>query len=260
MLRYLLLLFALALPSAAMANDSLDPAARERCLAWMKTRDSRAPAEVRTVAPDTLCADFTSDLTADSRDAFLAQMARIPAGLTPQVIVRSLGGDVDLGMDMGDAILDRKASVHAYQMCASSCANYLFLAAHTRHVMPASVVLFHGGMVPRLKRGRSVTAEGRKAIQASIERQDAFLRRAAVYPRLFEWMDRLNRPNFMVMRYCPADRRITLIQLSDRVLAGIGAPVASNEGPRDQKALDAALSHFGPNVGGGCYWDHPVAL
>ena len=194
MLRYLLLLFALALPSAAMANDSLDPAARERCLAWMKTRDSRAPAEVRTVAPDTLCADFTSDLTADSRDAFLAQMARIPAGVTPQVIVRPLGGDVDLGMDMG------------------------------------------------------------------IERQDAFLRRAAVYPRLFEWMDRLNRPNFMVMRYCPADRRITLIQLSDRVLAGIGAPVASNEGPRDQKALDAALSHFGPNVRGGCYWDHPGAL
>lgn len=73
MFRCCAVLFALALPSAAMAADGLDPAAAERCVAWMKERPSSAPAEVRTVAPDTLCADFTSSLTSDSRDAFQRQ-------------------------------------------------------------------------------------------------------------------------------------------------------------------------------------------
>jgi len=252
-------LFALALPGATMAVEGLDPAASAACMAWMNTRSSREPAEVRTVAPDTLCADFTSSLTTESRAAFLTQMARIPADITPQVIVRSLGGDVELGMDMGDAIVDRKASVHAYQVCVSSCANYLFLPAHTRHVMADSVVLFHGGIVPSMKKQPGVTAEGRQRLQAEIERQDAFLRRASIYPQLFEWMDRLNRPNLMVMRHCPTDRRITLIQLSDAVLAGIGAPVSSNAGPRSQDAVDALVARYGPTMAV-CYWDHPVKL
>lgn len=257
MLRYSALLFALALPGTMQAADGLDPAATERCVAWMKERPSSAPAEVRTVAPDTLCADFTSSLTSDSRDAFLTQMSAIPAGVTPQVIVRSMGGDVELGMDMGDAILDRKASVHAYQLCVSSCANYLFLAAPTRHVMPDSVVLFHGGVVPRMTKLPDLTAEGRQRLQASIERQDGFLRRAAVYPPSFEWMDRLNEPDANLMHHCPADRTITLIQLSDAVLASIGAPVASNEGPRSQEAVDALVARYGPAMAV-CYWDHPV--
>ncbi|HYQ23048.1 hypothetical protein [Stenotrophomonas sp.] len=259
MLRCLAVLFALALPGATMAADGLDPAATERCVAWMKERPSSAPAEVRTVAPDTLCADFTSSLTSDSRDAFLTPLANIPADIKPQVIVRSLGGDVELGMDMGDAILDRKASVHAYQVCVSSCANYLFLPAHTRHVMADSVVLFHGGIVPRMKNLPDVTAEGRQRLQRNIERQDAFLRRASIYPQLFEWMDRLNQPNLIVMRHCPTDRKITLMQLSDAVLAGIGAPVSSNEGPRSQQAVDALVARYGPAMAV-CYWDHPVKL
>ena len=115
-----------------------------RCSAWLTPRTSRDLPEVQLIGIRTVCADLGSGMTREIADRFTRQLSRVPRDQTPQVVVRSIGGEVDHGMGMGEAILDRRAVVHVFGFCASSCANYLFLAGAKRYVMPESVVFFHG--------------------------------------------------------------------------------------------------------------------
>jgi hypothetical protein len=60
----------------------------------------------------------------------------------------SLGGDAGSALKIGEAVYDSQARLIVNGPCVSSCANYVFLAAREKYVLPGGVVAWHGG-VPR---------------------------------------------------------------------------------------------------------------
>jgi len=66
---------------------------------------------------------------------------------TRQIIVTSGGGDAAIGMTIAEYIFSHKIDIVVDGHCASSCANYLFLAANKKTVRPGSWLGFHGGTV-----------------------------------------------------------------------------------------------------------------
>ncbi len=60
------------------------------------------------------------------------------------LIVNSTGGNMDAGLAIGKILIENKnLSVVVQVVCASSCANYLFLAGHTK-IIDHGIVGFHG--------------------------------------------------------------------------------------------------------------------
>lgn len=78
---------------------------------------------------------------------FSAVIASIRSGRRGHLVVRSGGGDVSRGLEIGEAVAASQVTVVVDGFCISSCANWLFLGAPKKVVLPHSVVLWHGGPV-----------------------------------------------------------------------------------------------------------------
>lgn len=242
------------------ADDGVD-----RCIAWIQGRDSTQSADVLRVGERTLCLDTTSEgLTSTVTRSFIEAMDDIPAPAKPTIVVRSFGGRTDLGLDIGKVILERQATVHVSMFCVSSCANYVFLAAAERHILPGSVVLFHGGLVPALLSlmEEAQIAEGmatsdreqaRRRTEADLQRQSELLSARGITADFFEWMEALNNGDPELERRCPGEN-LTLLAFSDSALSQRGVGVASNAGPRSARELHDTLAPFGL-ADGACYWE-----
>jgi hypothetical protein len=162
--KYLLVAFTLGLIAAAVstpANASSQAADINRCEAWIHARSlfPDAPAgELFVVSPNTAC--FDGDITSESVTPLDSWLTRAPAGSEPLVVVRSRGGDAATGIGIMQDLQLANAKVHVVDLCASSCANYLFAGAKHRSVTDGAVILFHGGF----------SAAARRQVLAAIER------------------------------------------------------------------------------------------
>lgn len=91
---------------------------------------------------------FDAPLNEGSVNALLAHLD------TPDdaalVVVRSRGGDAFHASRLAEPVSAYRAVFHFYDLCASSCANYLFLPADGRVLHPGTRVLFHGGIAPEI--------------------------------------------------------------------------------------------------------------
>ncbi len=70
------------------------------------------------------------------------------SALTPstrRVVLNSVGGSVTPVLNMADEIRSRRLDVEVRGLCASSCANYLFVAGERKVLGPIALVLWHGG-------------------------------------------------------------------------------------------------------------------
>ena len=63
------------------------------------------------------------------------------------LVVTSTGGDVSAALKMAERIHTLRSSLVVSGLCLSSCANYLFLSAKEKVVLPGAVVGFHGGPI-----------------------------------------------------------------------------------------------------------------
>ncbi len=61
-----------------------------------------------------------------------------------RVILDSPGGEIRSGIVLANWILDRCADVQVSKACASSCANYLFLAGRRKIIDDGAIVIWHG--------------------------------------------------------------------------------------------------------------------
>lgn len=62
-----------------------------------------------------------------------------------ELSIRSPGGEVNTGMELGAWIYERKMTVKVMEFCMSSCANYVFPAAAQKIVSNFAVIGYHGG-------------------------------------------------------------------------------------------------------------------
>ncbi|MFV1983109.1 MAG: hypothetical protein ACC657_06165 [Thiohalomonadales bacterium] len=59
--------------------------------------------------------------------------------------VKSKGGEINTGMDLGEWIYKVNLNIRVLDYCLSSCANYIFTAAHKKIVSNNAMIGFHGG-------------------------------------------------------------------------------------------------------------------
>lgn len=85
---------------------------------------------------------FTGEINEESEKVILQHLRSGASTL----IVNSEGGSAGSGQAIAFEIIKQKASVIVDKYCMSSCANYLFLAAKEKSLMPGAVLGFHGGI------------------------------------------------------------------------------------------------------------------
>ncbi len=135
---------------------------------------------------------YDGELTLDGLEA----LRREDDGLATTLLVRSPGGSVDVGMDFGDFVHERGLAVVVQGYCNSSCANYLFLGAPRKAILPAAVVAWHGSArqgdfetqlqksIDSMKlppeEAKKLHEQGETYLRAMIRRQDAFFARIGV--------------------------------------------------------------------------------
>jgi hypothetical protein len=64
--------------------------------------------------------------------------------------ITSPGGNLDDGVIIGKYINDRKITVEVEDTCASSCANYIFLGAVKKRLLPGAILGFHGDLLNKM--------------------------------------------------------------------------------------------------------------
>jgi hypothetical protein len=79
------------------------------------------------------------------------------------VVVSGAGGYLTQALDMADLIATGEATTVAGDICASSCAQFLFMAGRHKLVLTGGVVAFHGGpLTPEIIEREATDAAGRK--------------------------------------------------------------------------------------------------
>lgn len=67
------------------------------------------------------------------------------ASVKPSVLViTSGGGNIDLGMDLGEFVLEHNLDVRVDTFCFSSCANYVFTAGNNKWLGEKAILGWHG--------------------------------------------------------------------------------------------------------------------
>jgi hypothetical protein len=61
-----------------------------------------------------------------------------------RLVIQSGGGNIDLGMDLADFVIQQKLDVEVPDFCFSSCANYVFVAGKTKWLGENAVLGWHG--------------------------------------------------------------------------------------------------------------------
>ncbi|MBX9899741.1 MAG: hypothetical protein K2Y28_03070 [Burkholderiaceae bacterium] len=85
---------------------------------------------------------FTGGIDKESEKAIVQHLRSGASTL----IVNSEGGDAGSGQSIAFEIIKQEVHVIVDKYCFSACANYLFLAAKEKSLMPGAVLGFHGGI------------------------------------------------------------------------------------------------------------------
>jgi len=254
-IRLALSLFAVAAFSA-MANvprEGTDPPPSVGvCTDWMAERSSTDGADMRLIGDNTLCADIPV-LSEKAVEEFVKQVDLLPNNAQLEVVIRSAGGRVDLGMTMGEAIQRRQTTVYVSGFCGSSCANYVFLPAKRRVILKDSLLVFHGGLYRAMIAEPSLTDEGKSTVKASLSRQGRLLHKAGVDVEFFERIEQLNDDSEQVPEQCGGTKSVRSIVFSARELTALGAVIDQDYGPKTKAEVDALTKKYGI-YGDTCYW------
>lgn len=146
------------------------------CLDWFESRAAVEATEPgKFFSPDRHlgCFDGTierEDLGAGTRA--LADWAGTASGGGKVLVIRSHGGDAEVALAIAENLQAQDVTVFAHELCASSCANYIFAGVEDRRVTSNALVLFHGGFSDQ-SRSRIVESLEKLYAQAGDQIQDA---------------------------------------------------------------------------------------
>lgn len=250
--------FALAFTPEASAGEA-DPAALATpCRPWIDDYPLPRSGEAHRVG-DTVC--FAGQIDAESSARLVAAVTGGPADRPMTLILRSLGGDVIAALDAADVLVQRDVTGVVYSICASSCANYLLMAADRRIIAEDSILVWHGGWSVGFlaDRRRKLAREERRRrpdldeiarlrtlidriVEDGSARQTALLTATGADPRFFEVFDDINaRPRRDWSADCADRPQVAHIVFSDAFLARYGIVIHENHGPADTASLRALL-------------------
>ena len=68
-----------------------------------------------------------------------------------KLMISSPGGEIGLGMELGEWVREHNLDIEVANLCASSCANYVFTAANLESSNPSEVSLIWGRMAKEIE-------------------------------------------------------------------------------------------------------------
>lgn len=211
--RLLVIAFLCVGAGSAQAHDALDPV--ETCRAWIDQRSWRAheeAPETRVLSDRTACYDGMIERgSLDALHEWIGRTERAD-GESPTLVIRSGGGDAEVALGLAEKLQNRNARVFISEICASSCANFLYAGIRLRHVFDGALILFHGGYSGKSRASvmkeledflagpHGVLVEdhdanrnaARHAFDAAAVRQDALFRRIGVDPAIVHGVDAID--------------------------------------------------------------------
>ncbi len=234
-----------------------------KCEGWWRGLDVNGEATA-TPVPGGVCINGFLDA---GRDAPILDALKGTDPVT--VVIRSGGGDALASMNVAEVLRARPTTLIADTLCASSCADYLIVAARRRVVLDDTLLLYHGGVtLDLLNDAAPQVAAVAKAdpkvdyalgmektrvdINGKITRQEALLTASGVSPTLFRWMDLINH---MTATEAASHCRdgTSIIQYPPQVLANFGLTFDVYGAPDSQAAVDALLHKLGKTTNV-CFW------
>ena len=100
---------------------------------------------------------------------------------TKTLKISSRGGEIMLGMDLGDIIFANSLNVEVDEFCFSSCANYVFPAGKTKILNKNSMIGWHGGALQKMVFDDSETELAYKSyIEPAQKREAEYFRKIGV--------------------------------------------------------------------------------
>jgi ATP-dependent protease ClpP protease subunit len=87
---------------------------------------------------------ITGDITVNSYVQFKKIFDK--SIVTPKkILIDSGGGDALAALAIAKIIQQHRINVEVNSLCASSCANYIFIAGNEKIIGPSAIIMFHGG-------------------------------------------------------------------------------------------------------------------
>lgn len=91
---------------------------------------------------------YVGTLDGEANQRLFAMYDQLP--VKPATLaIRSRGGDVVFGLELGEWVRDHRLDVKVMEYCLSSCANYVFTAGKIKTVGNNATIGFHGGLSSR---------------------------------------------------------------------------------------------------------------
>jgi hypothetical protein len=238
-----------------------------QCEKWI---ESRSPVQhdlegqLQVVSPGVAC--FDGRITKDSVKPVESWIAGLspPAGPST-LVVYSGGGDGEAGIDLAEKLDSAGVRVLVDQLCASSCADYLFAGVPNRSVTDGSMILFHGGFsgrdraaidkifdkVQQMKLVKASDFDARKKqavdqLNSLEQRQDALYRRDGVDPAVVHRFDDLDMKNIPDAECDPTrDMPHDFIVFSDSQMRRLGLTVESGKPDTDPRQINRFAGSIG---------------
>lgn len=163
---------------------------------------------------------YRGSITAEAN----AEMARLleEDGSPRWLEIESVGGNIGMGMDLADLILAHALNVRVVGLCASSCANYAFVAGRQKEIVDGGLLVWHGSAI-------------QENLLGSID------------------FDEIERDSGQVM---DADARAAFLK---SVTAGFERHKERQKALYQRLGIDERITVFGQDIGCECQWTFSVA-
>lgn len=208
------------------------------CVKWLTPRSRNESPVFEPVSQRLACYD--GELDAEHGRQLIEWLLAHPHST---LVIRSPGGPVTAGLPIGKAILASRAAVAAFQVCASSCANYVFGASRRRVILRDTLVLFHGGVSPNIieraeqqvrkqlsagKFAEKVIGQAVRSVRMQLEQQlneqRQLLTEAGVDAEFLERFDALS-DNDLSQARCTDRQEAAAVYLTKEQFRKLGMPV-----------------------------------
>jgi len=142
---------------------------------------------------------YAGGLEQDANERLFALYARLDEKPS-RLVITSPGGDVMVGLELGEWVHAKGLEVRVPEYCLSSCANYVFTAGSRKIVASDAVVGFHGGMSSATfkiegdmkpvydamtpEEQTAFLADIKKELRPMVERETGFYKQIGVNPQI----------------------------------------------------------------------------
>lgn len=264
----------LLIPSCIAATPGTDNAVAAACQGQVRSRKATTGPQVKIVKRGVIC--FGGDIDKESADSLISAIKTVPSAHSVELVVQgSDGGDLASGLDVAETLSERKNTVIANGVCASSCANYLWLMADHRVITKRGLLMFHGGatlaLLPDIYAQIEKLAKSHPDINADkfkkkerikminwVHRQDRLLTKAGVNPRFFELFNHMGDPKTIASEPsdCKSHPDAKYVVFSPNFLKSQGVTIDINHGPKTSHQVHSYLKNISKKAAKDtCFWN-----